>query len=189
MRLTLFVSLSLSIAAIAACSSTGEPAHSRLSQENSTTEPKEPGEPTDPTDPTEPTDPDEPGQPKPSKDAGADAKPASDAGPTGPTGPTAFTKAELQALVDDRCSPCHIDFESGGMSLANDFTTNTVGVASTELPSMKRIAKGEHDKSYLWHKVNGSHLTVGGSGARMPKNGAALTATEIDRLAKFIDGL
>jgi hypothetical protein len=177
----------LSVAALAACSSTGEPAQSRITQENSTTEPKEPGDPSEPGEPTDPTNPDEPGQPKPNaKDAGGDAKPAADAGPTGPT---AFTKAELQALVDDRCSPCHIDFESGGMSLANDFTTNTVGVASTELPSMKRIAKGDHDQSYLWHKVNGSHLGVGGSGARMPKGGAALTATEIDRLAKFIDGL
>jgi hypothetical protein len=186
MRLTLLVSIA---ALAAACSSAGEPAQPSLTQSN-TTDPTEPPVDDDTSTTKEAgVDEPDPAEPKtPTKDAGAgDATaPTKDAGPTGPT---AFTKTELQTLVDDRCSPCHIDFASGGMSLANDFTTNTVGVASTELPSMKRILKGDHTKSYLWHKVNGSHLTVGGSGVRMPKNGTAFTATELDRLAKYIDGL
>jgi hypothetical protein len=133
-------------------------------------------------------DPDPEPKPKPAKDAGTgdSSTPTKDAGPTGPA---AFTKAEVQTLVDDRCSPCHTDFASGGMSLAPDFTTNTVGVASTQVPTMKRILKGDHTKSYLWHKVNGSHATVGGTGVRMPKSGTAFTATELDRLAKYIDSL
>lgn len=180
--------LVLSIAALAACSSTGEPAQTGVTNANRATEPTEKTE--DPYDPRpEPVGEDAgtPGVPPAKKDAGyPDAKAPADAGPIGPA---AYTKAELQTIFDDRCAPCHIDIASGTMSLANDFTTNTVGVDSTELPSMKRIAKGDHANSYLFHKVNGTHTTVGGSGARMPKNGTPFTATELDRLAKFIDGL
>jgi hypothetical protein len=173
-------------AVLVACSSAGEPAQPTSTHQSKTADPTDPQSPSDPNgDPVDPDDTEPPA--KPVEDAGT--KDGSTAKDAGPTGPAAFTKAELQTLVDDRCSPCHTDFDSGGMSLANDFTTETVGIASTELPSMKRIAKGDHTKSYLWHKVNGSHLTVGGSGVRMPKNGAALTATEIERLAKYIDGL
>jgi hypothetical protein len=180
----------LSLAAFAACSSTGDPASPSLTQQNTTNNPTEPPDGDEPT-PQADSGVDEPDadQSTPTKkDAGTtDATtPTKDAAPPGPA---AFTKAEIQTLVDDRCAPCHIDFASGGMSLANDFTTNTVDVASTQVPSMKRIAKGDHTKSYLWHKVNGTHTTVGGTGVRMPKNGTALTATELERLAKYIDAL
>lgn len=195
MRLDLLVGgLLLSAAAIAACSSTGEPAQSRVTQENATNPPGAAGDGEDP----KPGDGDD-GEPDPggTTDAGTVPKPGKDAGTAdanapvdaGPVGPSAFTKAEVQTLVDDRCSPCHTDFASGGMSLANDFTTSTVEIASTQVPSMKRIKKGDHAASYLWHKVNGTHTTVGGTGVRMPKNGAALSATELDRLAKYIDAL
>lgn len=193
MRTTLLLSIA-ALAAATACSSAGEPASPSIQQQN-TTNPTEPGSGEEPGpgigEEGEEADPDPEPEPKPkppAKDAGSgDAgTPAKDAAPPGPA---AFTKAEVQTLVDDRCSPCHTDFASGGMSLATDFTTNTVGVASTQVPTMKRILKGDHTKSYLWHKVAGSHTTVGGTGARMPKNGTALTATELDRLAKYIDGL
>lgn len=189
MKTTLLLSIA-ALAAAAACSSAGEPAQPSLTQQN-TTNPTEPpaGEEPGPRAGDEGEEPEPEPTPKPpAKDAGAgDAStPTKDAAPSGPS---AYTKAEVQALVDDRCAPCHIDFASGGMSLATDFTTTTVDVASTQVPAMKRIAKGDHTKSYLWHKVNGTHSTVGGTGARMPKGGTALTATELDRLAKYIDAL
>jgi hypothetical protein len=104
--------------------------------------------------------------------------------------PKALTKAQIQTLVNSRCTPCHVGNASAGMSLANDFTTATVNVASTELPSMKRIHPGDKESSYLFHKIRGTHLSVGGSGARMPKSGPPYLAdADIDGIGAFIDGL
>jgi hypothetical protein len=102
----------------------------------------------------------------------------------------AFTQAEIQTVLNARCAPCHIGNAAGGMSLAGNFKTATVGVASTELPSMKRIQAGSKANSYLFHKLAGTHLTVGGSGVRMPKSGPPyLTDLEIERIGKYIDSL
>lgn len=96
----------------------------------------------------------------------------------------------MQAVFDTRCAPCHVGGAAAGMSLATDFTTATVGVASSELATMKRIQAGDRTKSYLFHKIAGTHLAAGGSGGRMPKNGPPfLTDVEVVRIGKFIDGL
>ncbi len=55
---------------------------------------------------------------------------------------------------------------------------------------MKRIKPGSKEDSYLFHKIAGTHLTVGGSGLRMPRNGPPyLSDVEIERIGKWIDGL
>ena len=120
-------------------------------------------------------------------DAGKkDSGPSQDPGP----GPLPFTKAEIQALVGARCAPCHVGGAAGGLSLANDFTTATVGIASTQVPGMKRIAAGDKDASYLFHKLRGTHQTGGGSGDRMPKGGPAFLAdSDVERIGAFIDAL
>ena len=102
----------------------------------------------------------------------------------------AFTQAEVQTIFDARCAPCHVGGAAAGLSLAGNFKTATVGVASTELPSMKRIQAGSKANSYLFHKLAGTHLSVAGSGVRMPKSGPPyLTDLEIERIGKYIDGL
>ena len=73
---------------------------------------------------------------------------------------------------------------------AGTVTTTTVGVASTQVPGMKRIAAGDRDASYLLHKLRGTHTTVGGFGERMPRNGPPyLSDSDIDRIGAFIDAL
>ena len=105
-------------------------------------------------------------------------------------GPAPFTKKEIQSLFDARCAPCHVGTTSAGLSLANDFTTTTVGVASTQVPGMKRIAAGDSDASYLLYKLRGTHTTVGGVGLRMPRSGPPyLSDNDIDRIGAFIDAL
>lgn len=42
-----------------------------------------------------------------------------------------------------------------------------VGVASVESPLL-RIARNQPDKSYMLHKLQGTHLDVGGKGVQMP---------------------
>jgi hypothetical protein len=106
-----------------------------------------------------------------------------------PIAPAPFTKTEMQTFVNTRCTPCHIANAPAGLSLANDFTTATVGVPATELPTMFRIAPGDREKSYLFHKIRGTHVAVGGTGARMPKNNPPLADADIARIGGFIDGL
>lgn len=47
---------------------------------------------------------------------------------------------------------------------------NTVGILSNQMPSMPLVDPGKLNNSYLWHKVNGTQLEVGGSGDIMPSN-------------------
>lgn len=128
---------------------------------------------------------------KPSYDAGYDPPPPPPPPPVDAGGTvTAFTKAEVQTLVNGRCAPCHITNASAGLSLANDFTTNTVNVNSSQVATLKRIQPGNKETSYLYHKIKGTHLTVGGSGLRMPRNGPPyLTDNEVARIGAYIDGL
>ena len=62
---------------------------------------------------------------------------------------------------------------------------NIVGVASGELPSMNRITVGDPDKSYLIHKLQGTHTSVGGSGSQMPLGQAPLSQSRIDQIRKW----
>ena len=56
---------------------------------------------------------------------------------------------------------------------------------------LDRIEPGDHQASYLWHKINGTHRVepANGSGQRMPRGGTPLTEEEITRLAGYIDAL
>jgi hypothetical protein len=66
-----------------------------------------------------------------------------------------------------------------------------VGVASTQLPTMDRVEPGDHTISYLWHKVNGTQASVGGTGGQMPAFCSpgvdCLTPAEIAGIASWID--
>ena len=50
-----------------------------------------------------------------------------------------------------------------------------------------RIARGDREASLLWHKVNGTEDC--GEPMPPPGKGRALTATELERLGLYIDGL
>ncbi len=84
---------------------------------------------------------------------------------------------------------CHVSATpSGGLDLYADSHTirsRLVDVPSTESP-LFRVLAGRPSQSYLWHKVLGSELTVGGSGARMPTTGNYLTPPEEDLLRAWI---
>ncbi len=45
---------------------------------------------------------------------------------------------------------------------------NLVEVPSAQLPTMNLVTPGKLNESYLWHKLEGTQLEVGGSGDRMP---------------------
>lgn len=78
-------------------------------------------------------------------------------------------KAQIQPILNTQCVFCHVTgAENGGLNLARSVAyKNLVGVPSTESP-LKRIEPGKPDASYLLHKLEGTHVAAGGSGASMP---------------------
>lgn len=51
------------------------------------------------------------------------------------------------------------------------------------------VTPGAPVESYLWHKVAGTHLTVGGAGGRMPKpTDPPLTALELATVEAWLLG-
>jgi hypothetical protein len=100
---------------------------------------------------------------------------------------------EVQPILNQNCaiSGCHVGAtpppQPQGMNLAQGLMYgNTVNVASTELPTMDRIEPSQPDMSYLIHKIQGTHLGIGGTGQRMPLGGAPLTQEQIDAIRTWV---
>jgi mono/diheme cytochrome c family protein len=97
------------------------------------------------------------------------------------------TAEEVQAILDINCAGCHVGGGmSGGMGL--DDVTLQIGVPSNGAPAVARIQAGDHESSYLWHKISGTQVEVGGGGGQMPLGGVLLQE-EIDLIAAWIDAL
>ena len=78
--------------------------------------------------------------------------------------------ATVQPFIDKACN-CH---ESSPILMAPfslkpaDAYGQLVNMPSQQLPSMVRVKPGSIEQSYLWHKISGTQLQVGGSGMIMP---------------------
>ncbi|MFZ6180091.1 hypothetical protein [Nannocystis pusilla] len=97
--------------------------------------------------------------------------------------------AAMQAIWDTYCIDCHVQGGSaaGWFILTEDVAyDNIVNQPSIEV-GLLRVAPGDHENSYLWHKVNGSHVEVGGNGTRMPATNVPLPQDVIDAIAAWID--
>ncbi len=112
-------------------------------------------------------------------------------GPSGtsaddPNAPMTATFASIQSHVfTPICTACY----AGGaapqglkLDAANSFTM-LVGVASAEVPALKRVAPGDAANSYLVQKLEG-HAAVG---ARMPFGGPYLDTNTIGLIRQWID--
>lgn len=81
--------------------------------------------------------------------------------------PVSF-KDDIQPLLNSQCVFCHVTgAENGGLNLGRRESHASLMAASTEAP-MPRVSPGDPSKSYLLHKLKGTHLEVGGSGSAMP---------------------
>lgn len=94
----------------------------------------------------------------------------------------------IEQIIDDNCvTGCH---EPGGdyaeLPLHEDPWGDIVGAFSAQ-SSLRQVEAGDHERSYLWHKVNGSQGSVGGEGSRMPRGEPALSQAQIDDIANWID--
>ena len=97
---------------------------------------------------------------------------------------------DVQPIFTGNCalSGCHAGSSpQEGMSLAaGQAFSNVVNVAARELPSMNRVTPNQPDDSYLVHKIQGTHLDVGGSGSRMPLDRSPLSQSDIDLIRDWI---
>lgn len=108
-----------------------------------------------------------------------------------PSGPplVATLSQDVQPIFTANCalSGCHA---GANPQLAQNLSTgrtfqSVVNVLSVQ-SSLLRVKPSEPDSSYLVHKVQGTHLSVGGSGGRMPLIGGPLSQTEIDLIRAWI---
>lgn len=109
---------------------------------------------------------------------------AADAAP-----PVSF-KTDLQPIINAQCVFCHVTgAENGGLNLGRRVSHAALMAASSEAPTMPRVTPGNVQKSYLIHKLQGTHLDVGGSGARMPMNDPPrpLDAAQLALLVRWIE--
>jgi hypothetical protein len=95
---------------------------------------------------------------------------------------------DIQPIWDQSCtSGCHPGNDSM-LSLEPDYAWKTmVGIPSVEVPLMDRVEPGEPDQSYLVHKIEDTHLDVGGMGFAMPNFSDLLSEEEIDLVRAWIE--
>lgn len=97
----------------------------------------------------------------------------------------------VQPVLSASCATgsCHGNVSpQHGMDLsAKDSTyTYTVNVAAVELGTMDRIEPSNPGTSYLVHKINGTHITAGGSGSQMPLGVGALPLQTRRMIARWV---
>jgi hypothetical protein len=94
---------------------------------------------------------------------------------------------DIQPIWDQSCtSGCHPGNDSM-LSLEPDYAWKTmVGIPSVEVPLMDRVEPGEPDQSYLVHKIEDTHLNVGGMGFAMPNFSDLLAEEEIQNVRDWI---
>ncbi|MFN3198645.1 MAG: hypothetical protein ACE366_09570 [Bradymonadia bacterium] len=99
-----------------------------------------------------------------------------------------FTTAEIQALFDEACAPCHFTEPPSAQLGFADFAEQTVGVPSSQTPLL-RIKAGDRSGSYLFDKIRYSHLdALGGGGEGMPPFDR-FNAEQVERIGRWIDAL
>lgn len=94
-------------------------------------------------------------------------------------------EADIQPIWDQSCS-CHLaGGGSGGLVLAAGQSYANLVLVSSPSSGLFYVFPGSLDDSYLWHKLDGTQLDVGGNGAMMPLVGQ-LEPDDLDRIATWI---
>ena len=89
-------------------------------------------------------------------------------------------------LLDRHCVMCHMsEGAQGQLSLYPQPHAELVGVASSQ-SELLLVAPGDIEASYLYHKLVGSHLSVGGEGDSMPYQRALLETEDIKAFEQWI---
>lgn len=84
---------------------------------------------------------------------------------------------------------CHGNNAEGpaaGLSLEYDVAYDALVGVPSQQTEMLLVSPGSTEDSYLWHKLQDTHLGVGGSGVRMPKDGAPLGEETMARIETWL---
>jgi len=99
--------------------------------------------------------------------------------------PSAVSLANnVQTILDARCVQCHfLESAQGELVLEQgEAFASLVNIPSSQAP-MNRVEPGNPDRSYLMHKLRGTHHSVGGSGSAMPLGGEVSSGLSTDDMA------
>jgi hypothetical protein len=79
---------------------------------------------------------------------------------------------DIQPIFDEHCvEACHM---YGGEWPLMDLSPgqsygSIVSITAPTFPRLSIIEPGDPEQSYLWHKINGTYLEIGGNGVTMPR--------------------
>jgi hypothetical protein len=93
--------------------------------------------------------------------------------------------ADVEPIIDSRCAGCHTNGGASGGRSWDDYAD--MFQMSIDVPTMQEIEPGDRATSYIWHKLNGTQASVGGSGSRMPLSGGFLNTTQLNTIGAWID--
>jgi hypothetical protein len=98
--------------------------------------------------------------------------------------PPTYT-ASIAPIVSAHCGGCHLNGgASGGRSWG---TYQDFFQVANQAPALAEIEPGSPAESYMYRKLQGTHIAAGGSGVRMPRGGPYLNATELQTFADWIN--
>lgn len=112
------------------------------------------------------------------------------ASPPTTTGEPLSFEADIQPILTDSCvQGCHnADDQLGDLILEASAYPAIVDVPAADGAVLDYVEPFSPADSYLWHKINGTQLTVkGGGGAAMPLGEEPLPVSELDRIEAWID--
>lgn len=89
----------------------------------------------------------------------------------------------MEGILSGNCGGCHINLSQGGFNFSGG-QSDLVNVASNQ-SGLSYITPGSPAGSYLWHKINDTQASVGGSGTSMPPGGA-LSGADITAIETWI---
>jgi hypothetical protein len=108
--------------------------------------------------------------------------------------PVPFYTSNIQPIWDGvgtgttACTACHSGGSpSAGLDLSSGNSYGEIfNVPSGQAAGMDLIEPGNPAQSYLLHKLDNTHIGVGGSGSRMPLGGAAINAASRTELQNWV---
>lgn len=96
-------------------------------------------------------------------------------------------KKTVLPIFQRNCVACHMTGEEqGGLGLMPKLAYGSLVGKQSAQSKMPRVAPREPERSYLLHKLRGTHLDNGGSGGRMPLGLEPLGDDDVAQIAAWI---
>lgn len=105
-----------------------------------------------------------------------------------PETPTVSYVNDVQMIFDFNCVSCHQQGAANGdLTLEYGLSYADLVGAPAEHGELARVQPGSPEESYLFHKLMGTHLEVGGAGDRMPLGLGGLPERDLNTISAWIN--